>query len=47
LAIISVGGLGYCLVTASLAVILFAVSLLLVLVGLLVAFGLYVLDNVP
>jgi hypothetical protein len=47
LAIISVGGVGYFLVTASLAVIAVTISALLVIIGLLVAFGLYVLDNVP
>jgi hypothetical protein len=46
LAALPAAGAGYFLATASLAAILAAIGLLLVLIGLLVAAGLYALDNV-
>lgn len=46
LAAIAVSAIGYFLAAASLALIVAAVGVLLVLFGLLVAWGFYVLDNV-
>jgi hypothetical protein len=46
LAALPAAGVGYFLATASLAAIVAAIGILLVLLGLLVAAGLYALDNV-